>query len=522
MPRSLFAADQMSKINEIAKKSKKVAEPPKTTSRNISTEIEQASQKVKEYFKDSPAILLTTPEDLHNYIDKCIEAGYAGIDTETTGLDKVNDTIVGSSLYYPGGVEAYIPNKHLIPIFDEPRKNQLTYEQCHIEFQRLVDAKCKMIFANADYDIAMLYKDYKVDFIPVCYYDVILAWRVIKEDEPDKRLKVLYAKYVKGLDPKNLPKSFSDFFTPQNFPYSSPDVAKLYAANDAKITYDLFKWQLPYVTKTDPKCQEKHFEKIADIVWGIEMPMIKACAEMHRTGVYLDTNTAISLSNRYGSKLDKLNVELSNMVQDVIDENDIPNNANRPFRTGKEFNPNSSIHMKYLCYKLLGLPPISGAKTKGDSTLGKGALEEYNTPITNKILDIRKVIKLSTAFVQKLPEEVGRDGRVHGTFNSIGADTGRMSSKDPNMQQIPSHVTDIRHLFRATPEYEEVKNLEDNQIKLHNYQFLYREDGSEVEVRHIKVGDKLQLMNDTKQTEIKSVSDVKKIGYADIVLTFDI
>ena len=65
------------------------------------------------------------------------------------------------------------------------------------------------------------------------------------------------------------PKKFSDFFSPQLFPYCKPQIAKLYAANDAKITFELFKWQLPYVTKSHKKCQDNHLERIADLVWNV-------------------------------------------------------------------------------------------------------------------------------------------------------------------------------------------------------------------------------------------------------------
>ena len=187
-----------------------------------------------------------------------------GIDTETTGTDVVHDTIVGASLYYPGGVECYIPCKHIVPIFDTPYKNQLTYEEVGQELQLFVNAGTKMIFANANFDIAVIYKDFKVDMIPVMYYDVIHAWRCLKENEKKNGLKELYAKYV--LHGNGDPKKFSDFFNPKLFPFSRPEVAKLYAANDAKITYELFMWQLPYVTKSHPKCQKHHLEKIADLV----------------------------------------------------------------------------------------------------------------------------------------------------------------------------------------------------------------------------------------------------------------
>lgn len=445
----LFSQDQMDQINAVAAKSKEVLKPIQV-SKNITSnqhEIEESSRAVLEYFGNSPAILITTIQELHDYITEAIKSGFCALDTETTGLDRIRDTIVGFSLYYPGGVECYIPNKHIVPIFETPYKNQLSYEECGAELRRLSTTDTKVIFANADFDLAMVYKDFKADLISVCYYDVILAWRCLKEDEKNNSLKGLYMKYVKG--GKGDPKSFSDFFKPELFPYCKPEVAKLYAANDAKITYELFVWQLPFVTKNHPKCQKNHLEKLADLVWNIEFPMIRVCALMHRTGVYLDIDTAGALKTRYHKMLDAEFSVLSDMVQDIISQADAMTIAKSPFKTGKDFNQSSPPQVKYLITKFLKLDVQSS---------DKDALTKINLPVTKQILKVRSLNTLINSFVDKLPNVAGPDGRVHSTFKSIGADTGRMSSADPNVQNIPSHALDIRHQFRATPAMEKFIN----------------------------------------------------------------
>lgn len=660
----LFSADAQAKINKVAEKSKVRATPPAGSAKGLTTELDLASQQVKDYFADSEAILITSKEQLHEYIDSCIDAGYVGIDTETTGLDKVYDTIVGSSLYYPGGVECYIPNKHKVPIFEDYRKNQLSYEDCQEEFQRLVDHDVKCIFANADYDIAMLYKDYKVDFISACYYDVILAWRVIKENELHNGLKELYNKYV--LKGKGDPMKFSDFFKPTTFPYCKPEIAKLYAANDAKITYELFKWQLPYVTKTHPKCIKNHLEHIADVVWGIEFPMIRACAELHRTGIYLDKDVAKLIGQRYNNLYESELAKMQDMVQKLIDEHDLVANSRRPFLTGRDFNPNSTTHAQYLLYDLLRIPVPTSGKNKGKKATGKDVISEANLPETNQLLYVRSLKTLISTFTEKLPAAVAPDGRIHASFKSTGAATGRMciakgtlidtvngskpieslthkdkvycvtgiskltgkprirtrrvknkwitgrnkpclrikwvsrnkflksgviectpehriltaagkwveaqnlkpkdsicrifrdkklgkmkfddsctvvniydagprtvydievdkdhnffansicvhnSSQNPNLQNIPSRHTDIRHMFRATPEKEEITDCQnqDNDIviTLGRLDTVYLEDGSEKQVKDLAIGDKVELLEDRKEiyVSVKSLSD---------------
>ena len=444
----LFSSAQIDAINQVAAKSKELTAPVKSISRrNINSELNEMSQAVLDYFPDSPAILIESVEQLHDYVTKAIESGYSGIDTETTGLDRIKDTIVGASLYYPGGVECYIPMKHLVPIFDEPYKGQLSYEDVGMEFQRLADSNIKLIFANADFDLAMIYKDLKVDLNDRCYYDVILAWRCLKENEPNNQLKVLYNKYV--MRGKGDPKKFSDFFTPQMFPYCKPEVAKLYAANDAKITYDLFKWQLPYVTKDHPKCKKAHLEKIADLLWNVELPLIPVCQNLHRLGMYVDKTTASTLISRYKALREYQMSKLSAMVDDELDKSTtISVLGKKPFTSGSTFNPNSPPHVKYLLYTVMNLP-----QGKNGGSTDKNVLGELNLPITSQILKVRSIDVLINTFVDKLPNTTTSDNRIHARFNQIGAATGRLSSSEPNMMNIPSHATDIRHMFRATPGY---------------------------------------------------------------------
>ena len=155
----LFDQSQMEAINRAAQKSKQsLANAPKPVRINsLNAELEATSNTVREYFKNSNAIIITDRNELHEYISKIIEYGFAGIDTETTGLDKLHDYIVGASLYAPNVPEAYIPLKHRIPIFEDFYRGQLSYEDITEEFQRLVDAGTKLIFANADFDLSMIY-----------------------------------------------------------------------------------------------------------------------------------------------------------------------------------------------------------------------------------------------------------------------------------------------------------------------------------------------------------------------------
>ncbi len=411
----LFSKAQIEQITAAAKKSQHLVEVKKPVhGRSINSELNEISQNVIDYFKDSKAELINSVDQLHDYITKMIAAGIGGIDTETTGLDRLNDTIVGVSLYYPGGVEVYIPSRHIVPIFEEPYKNQLTYEQIGAELQRFVDAKTKLIFANADFDLSMIYKDLHVDLIDNCFYDVIIAWRCLKENERDNSLKGLYNKYV--LKGKGDPMKFRDFFSPQLFPYCKPEVAKLYAANDARITYELFKWQLPYLKKDNPKCQKHKFESISDLVWGVEFPMIAVCQRMHRRGIYLEQSMAQMLKRKYIPQCEEEHKKLRQMVQELIDDPKYATSTKRPFARGADFNPNSVPHVKWLCYDLL---KFDGGKKGGT---GKEILSTFDHPVTKQILKCRSLVTLIGTFVEKLPNNTSSDSRIHCQFKQMGAD----------------------------------------------------------------------------------------------------
>lgn len=445
---SLFSSADIAKINQTAKQSTKILEETnkaKKSNKSITSQLEQIYQKVLTHFQDSDAILINSKELLDEYIDKAIEGGYIGIDTETTGLDRQKDYIVGMSLYYMNGDKCYIPNKHLVPIFDEPYSGQLTYQDCHDALERLMEGGVKFIFANADFDLSMIYKDYKIDLLPNFYADVILAWRCLKEDELDNRLKSLYYKYVEKSKGDGM--QFSDLFTPELFRYAKPEIAKYYAANDADITLKLFMYELQFLNKQNPLCKKHKLERIADLYWKLEIPMVGICQRLHRDGMYIDNDTCEALKQRYNNVLHEETHKLQEMVQNVLDSSTFTSGlAKRPFVSGKDFNPKSAPHVNYLLYKVMNLP-----STNGQQSTGKDILAEFNLPITKQILKVRSINVLISTFVDKLPKSVGKDNRIHAQFKQIGASTGRMCiakgtkitclNKDKNIEDI--HPGDI-------------------------------------------------------------------------------
>ena len=276
----------------------------------------------------------------------------------------------------------------------------------------------------------------------------------------------------------------------------------MYAANDAKITFELFKWQLPYITKSHKKCIDNHLERIADLVWDIEFPLIKVCSNLHRLGMYVDKETCKVLMERYHKQLKLATDDLKSMVQDIIDEkgHTVPSSVKKPFLSGSDFNPKSPLHVKYLLYTLLKLP----IPKDGKQGTGKEILNDINLPVTNQILKVRSLNVLIDTFVDKLPKSTTSDSRIHALFRSTGAATGRFSSAEPNLMNIPSRSVDIRHMFRATASQivtEEVEVQDDFQEFEMTLPSLNRVETrrGEVNVKNLVVGDEVRFYDEKEE-----------------------
>ena len=114
------------------------------------------------------------------------------------------------------------------------------------------------------------------------------------------------------------------------------------------------------------------------------------------------------------------------MVQDLIDNGTYTSTTRRPFQSGKDFNESSPVHVKYLIYTMLGTPV-----GKNGMNTDKQVLTDIGHPVTKQILAVRGAFKLLNTYVDKLPKEIAKDGRIHAQFISSGAETGRMSSRAP-------------------------------------------------------------------------------------------
>jgi len=433
----------------LKKMNKKVKAPSVVRGGNdISTKISTIKAMVETHlgkFRDE-YIIIQDEETLHSYIDASIKTGVLSVDTETTGLDPLQDDLVGVCIYTEGEKAAYIPVGHKSYITGQLSKNQLSLETVGKEFSRIVNG-VKIIMFNAAFDMRFIKNHLGVELI--CDWDCYLASRLLNENEPSKGLKALHKKYI--LRGEEDAFKFDDLFKGMNFAFVPVNTAYLYAAHDAIITYELYKYQLPFLSPDNVECKTRGLTDVAWVFHNIEMPCVKVVADMEDTGVAFDLYYAAQLKEKYSVLIDEKQKEvykLIDMYRDEIEKYCIKTTNNK---LDDPINIDSPTQLAILLYDIIGVKSVDKKSPRGT---GEDILKKIDLPVCNAILEYRAYKKLMSTYIDKLPECVNKkDGRIHCKFNQYGADTGRFSSQDPNLQNIPSHNKDIRKMFVASPGY---------------------------------------------------------------------
>ena len=407
-------------------------------------------------------------ELLHDYISECIGNGYISIDTETDGLDPLQNMLAGICVYTQGQNGSYIPLNHVsyITMLKDPK--QLQTDFVINEFKRLLEKKPDIDMFNAKFDIRFLRANGLSDIY--CTWDGYLASRILNENEPHKNLKQLHNKYC--LNGKGDAFRFDDLFRGIPFTYVPYNYGYLYAAHDADITNEYCDYQRRYLRPDSERAD------IRDMYWvfkNIEMPCIDVVSDMEDNGIQFDTDYARELSVRYNKMLEEKKEEFYRIInQDYADEinkfrtgnsyvmnvgkalqgnedcYEKVKNADR-FKLDDPINIASPTQLAILFYDILNVGIIDPKSPRGT---GEAILQKIDNPLAKVVLEYREIAKLLSTYIDKLPECVNpKDGRIHCSFNQYGADTGRMSSSDPNLQNIPSHNKDIRKMFVASDGY---------------------------------------------------------------------
>lgn len=454
---------QKKALEMLSKKSSK-KQVAKVVPKSISGKVQLAKEMSKEVFADKldRLELLDNENKIREYIDCAITNGIIAVDTETNGLDRIDGKIAGVCLYTPGQKGVYIPVQHESFMTGIELNTNISKEFMKDQFERMNKSNIKYVLHNAKFDMHILWWMLGIKIIP--YWDTQIGSQLLNENEPHK-LKVLYKKYVDNADENSKVASFNSLFKGIEFNKVPPDVAYMYASFDPIMTYELYQFQYDFIDINGKYCKEKGLERVAEVFRNIEMPLIQVVFEMECTGVKIDTDLADKLKAQYTKHKDaaeeKFNLEIEKL-NDKFDKLMIKNPAayNKLFKDGiRKVSISSPTQLAILFYDVLEFESPDKKSPRGT---GEAILKSFNHPLVDSILEYRSMSKLLSTYIEAIPQHIAkRDNRLHANFNQYGAKTGRFSSSDPNLQNIPSQKTtlsdgtvidaghDIRQMFIA-------------------------------------------------------------------------
>lgn len=433
-------ATRQSDAAVVAKASKTMAATPtikggKSLYDRISTIVAVVQTKLGKYADKYE--LLRDEESVIDYFNSIIEYGKGALDTETDSLDPITTTLAGVCLYVPGRKAAYIPMHHISYVTGVQSANQVPDEVVKRCLERCNEANVKWVFHNAKFDIRVCKNQLGVGL--TAWWDTQLAGSCLNENE-SHRLKDLHLKYCPSEDDESL--TYDKLFEGIPFTYIPITTGYLYAAGDPVKTWELMEFQQKYLT-------EEKLPGPYNVFRNIEMPTISVVADMEDRGICLDTEFAAQLSEKYHTLLNEREAriyQVLDMYKDEIEEykrTHINHCLSDPIGIG------SPKQLATVLYDILGLQSPDKEKPRGT---GEEILVRLDTPLSKAILDYRETAKLLSTYVDKMPGILNpKTGKIHCSFHQYGAATGRFSSSDPNMQNIPSHNKEIRRMFRAQP-----------------------------------------------------------------------
>lgn len=400
--------------------------------------------------------VIRTREDLTAYIDAAINNGVIAIDTETNNsLDPISCKLMGPCIYTPGQKNAYIPINHVNRVTGQRLENQLTEQDVREEFSRLTGVKIIMHNGKFDYQVIKCTCGLQL----LVYWDTQVAVRILDENEKSAKLK---EQYKMKIDPSIEKYSIEHLFEGIEYAIVDPDLFALYAATDAFMTYELYKWQEAQFLQTGN-------ERLFDLFLNIEMPVMEVAAEMELSGVMIDKEHAARLSEKYHRLSDDVQRRIDTQLleyRDIIEQwRPTPEANERKQKLNKKgemtFSKSKSEQLKdppeltsptqfaILLYDVLKVPVVDKKSPRGT---GEEILLKIDNPLCKLVLEKRGLEKLLSTYIDKLPNCVNpTDNRLHAHFNQLGAGTGRFSSSDPNLQNIPSHTKSIRMMFIPSP-----------------------------------------------------------------------
>ncbi|CAM6862316.1 DNA polymerase I [Morganella morganii] len=356
-------------------------------------------------------------EALNRWAQILREAGEFAFDTETDSLDNLSARLVGMSFAAKAGHAAYVPIGH--DYLDAP--DQLLTEQVlRVMKPILEDEKIRKIGQNLKFDRGIM-ENYGVELRGIAFDTMLesyvlnsVAGRHDMDSLADRHLnyKTTTFEDIAGKGKKQL-----------TFNQIPLEEAANYAAEDADITLLLHQALYP---------QLEAEKSLLHVYQDIEMPLVPVLSRMERTGVLIDANVLAAQSAELTARLDELEKQAFAIA-------------------GEEFNLSSPKQLQTILFEKLNLPVVK--KTPGGApSTNEEVLEELadNHELPRVILEHRSLSKLKTTYTDKLPLMVDpKTRRVHTSYHQAVTATGRLSSRDPNLQNIPVRTDEGRRIRQA-------------------------------------------------------------------------
>ncbi|OCF97804.1 DNA polymerase I [Gilliamella apis] len=359
---------------------------------------------------------ILTHEQLDDWISKLANCQQFAFDTETDNVDHLHAKLVGISLSVTPHQAAYIPINHqYLGVPDQLPLNEVLSKLKPI----LEDPAIKKIAQNAKFDYSVL-ANYDIHVQGIAYDTMLESYVLNSNERHDMDSMANRYLHLKTITYNELTKVDKKQVT---IDVIEVEKTTQYAAEDADVTLQLHQKLWPELEKD---------QKLSKLFTDIEMPLAIVLADMERTGVLIDTKQL----NDYSIELNKKMLELE---------------AELHFLAGEKFNPSSPKQIQAILFDKHQLPVLKKTP-KGDPSTSEDVLselaEQYVLP--RKILFYRSLAKLKNTYTDKLPLMVSPiDHRIHTNYNQIGTVTGRLSSNDPNLQNIPVRNEEGRRIRQA-------------------------------------------------------------------------
>ena len=361
--------------------------------------------------------IVYTQAQLDKWIGKLKDTGEFAFDTETTSLNYMNAELVGFCVAVDDKA-AYIPFGHNYPGAPDQLDKQLVMDA----FKPLLeDDGIKKIGQNLKYDMSVLAEDVGITLRGVAY-DTMLESYVLDSVATRHDMDSLALKYL-GRKTISFEEIAGKGAKQLTFNQVGLHEASRYAAEDADVTLRLHQTLWPKLEKEG---------RLPEVFRDIELPLVTVLSRIERNGTYVDA----TLLKHQSQFLAKRMAELQEKAYEIA---------------GQEFNLSSPKQLGEILYQKLEIPVIKktpkGAPSTAEPVLQELALEY---PLPQVIMDYRGVAKLKNTYTDKLPELINqRTGRVHTSYHQAVAATGRLSSSDPNLQNIPVRSEEGRKIRQA-------------------------------------------------------------------------